>query len=42
MKIVIAPNAFKGCLSASEAARAMPTAIGRAFPDAEMILSANS
>lgn len=37
MKIVVAPNAFKGCLTASEAARAMAAGIGRAFPDAEIV-----
>ncbi|MFO1127813.1 MAG: glycerate kinase [Rhodospirillales bacterium] len=37
MKIVVAPNAFKGCLSASEAARAMADAVRRAFPDTEIV-----
>ncbi len=36
MKIVVAPNAFKGCLTASEAAHAMAFAIGQAFPDMEI------
>jgi glycerate 2-kinase len=37
MKIVVAPNAFKGCLTANEAARAMAAGIQRAFPDAEIV-----
>jgi glycerate kinase len=37
MKIVVAPNAFKGCLSASGAARAMAVGIRRAFPEAEIV-----
>ena len=37
MKIVVAPNAFKGCLTANEAARAMATGIRRAFPDVEIV-----
>ncbi len=37
MKIVAAPNAFKGSLSASEAARAMAAGIRRSFPDAEIV-----
>ncbi|MFO1154327.1 MAG: glycerate kinase [Rhodospirillales bacterium] len=37
MKIVVAPNAFKGCLSASEAAQAMATGIRRAFPHVEIV-----
>ncbi len=37
MKIVVAPNAFKGCLTASEAARAMAAGIGRAVPDVEIV-----
>ena len=37
MKIVVAPNAFKGCLTAGEAARAMATGIGRAFPEAKVV-----
>ncbi|NJO67778.1 MAG: glycerate kinase, partial [Rhodospirillales bacterium] len=37
-KIVVAPNAFKGCLSASEAARAMAAGIRGAVADAEIIL----
>lgn len=36
-RIVVAPNAFKGCLSASEAARAMAVGIARAMPAAELI-----
>jgi glycerate 2-kinase len=37
MKIIVAPNAFKGCLSASEAARAMAAGIHRAFPGVEIV-----
>jgi glycerate 2-kinase len=37
MKIIVAPNAFKGCLSASEAARAMAAGIRRAFPGVEIV-----
>ena len=38
MKIVIAPQSFKGSLSAPEAARAMALGVGRVLPDAEMVL----
>jgi len=38
MKIVVAPNAFKGCLTASEAARAMAAGIRKACPAAEIVL----
>ena len=37
MKIVLAPNAFKGCLTASEAARAMAYGTARALPTAEIV-----
>lgn len=37
-KIVIAPNAFKGCLGAGEAARAMAAGVVRALPDAEVVM----
>jgi glycerate kinase len=37
MKVVVAPNAFKGCLSASEAAAAMTEGIAKAAPDAEIV-----
>ncbi len=38
MKIVAAPNAFKGSLTAREAAEAMKEGIARAIPDAEVAL----
>lgn len=38
MKIVVAPNAFKGCLTASEAAQAMAAGVRRACPEAEIVL----
>ena len=38
MKIVIAPNAFKGSLSAADAAEAMAMGAGRACPEAEIVL----
>ena len=38
MKIVIAPQAFKGSLSALEAARAMEEGVRRGLPDAQTIL----
>ncbi|HEY7122844.1 MAG TPA: glycerate kinase [Ktedonobacterales bacterium] len=38
MKIVIAPQAFKGCLSAWQVARAIERGIKRVWPDAECIL----
>ncbi len=38
MRIVLAPNAFKGSLSAVEAAQAMAEGAGRAFPEAELVL----
>ncbi len=37
MKIVVAPNAFKGSLSATEAAKAMAEGIERVLPKAEVI-----
>ncbi|NOQ45147.1 MAG: glycerate kinase [Desulfobulbaceae bacterium] len=37
MKIVIAPNAFKGSMTAAEAARAMATGIKKILPDAEVV-----
>ena len=38
MKIVIAPDSFKGCLSAAEAASAMAEGVRLACPDAEIVL----
>ncbi|MGM9981780.1 MAG: glycerate kinase, partial [Limosilactobacillus sp.] len=35
MKFVIAPDSFKGSLTAKEAANAMATGIRRVFPDAD-------
>lgn len=37
MKIVAAPNAFKGCLSAQDAAIAMAEGVRRAVPDAQIV-----
>jgi glycerate 2-kinase len=37
MKVVVAPNAFKGSLSASEAAAAIARGVRQAFPDAEVV-----
>ncbi len=37
MKIVIAPNAFKGSLSAAQAAEAMAAGVRRVFPDARIV-----
>src|SRR6266568_5649044 len=37
MRIVVAPNAFKGTLSAMEAAAAIARGVRQAFPDAEII-----
>ena len=37
MKVVLAPNAFKGCLTASEAARAMASGTLRAMPAADTV-----
>ena len=36
MKVVVAPNAFKGSLTASQAAAAMARGVREAFPDAEV------
>lgn len=38
MRVVIAPDAFKGTLTAPEAARAMAAGIARVFPTAELAL----
>jgi glycerate kinase len=37
VKVVVAPNAFKGSLSASEAAAAIARGVREAFPDAEVV-----
>ncbi|MEO8743829.1 MAG: glycerate kinase [Candidatus Dormiibacterota bacterium] len=37
MKVVVAPNAFKGSLTASEAAHAIAQGVREAFPDAEIV-----
>jgi glycerate kinase len=37
VKVVVAPNAFKGSLTASEAAAAMARGVREAFPDAEVV-----
>ena len=37
MNVVVAPNAFKGTLSASEAARAIAEGVRECFPDAEIV-----
>jgi glycerate kinase len=37
MKIVVAPNSFKGSLSATQAAAAMASGVRQVFPDAEVI-----
>jgi glycerate kinase len=37
MKIVVAPNAFKGSLSASQAARAIADGVREVFPEAEVV-----
>src|ERR1700730_15918469 len=37
MKVVVAPNTFKGSLSASEAAAAIAHGVREAFPDAEVV-----
>src|ERR1700689_2823168 len=36
MRIVVAPDKFKGCLSAADVARAMETGLRRAAPDAQI------
>jgi glycerate 2-kinase len=38
MKIVLAPNAFKECISAWNVARALGRGLSRALPDAEIVL----
>ena len=38
MKIIIAPDSFKGCMSAEQAAKAMERGIRRALPQAECVL----
>jgi glycerate kinase len=38
MKIVIAPNALKGCLTAAQAAEALACGVARATPDSEIVL----
>ena len=37
MRVVVAPNAFKGSLSASQAASAIANGVREAFPDAEVV-----
>src|SRR6266704_1060273 len=37
MKVVVAPNAFKGSLSATQAAMAMARGVREALPDAEVV-----
>jgi glycerate kinase len=37
VKIVVAPNAFKGSLTAVEAANAIASGLARVFPDAELV-----
>lgn len=37
MKVVVAPNAFKGSLSASQAAAAIAKGVRQVFPDAEVV-----
>ncbi|HKV88998.1 MAG TPA: glycerate kinase, partial [Candidatus Dormibacteraeota bacterium] len=37
LKIVIAPNSFKGSLSATQAARAIATGVHQVVPDAEVV-----
>ena len=37
MKIIVAPNAFKGSLSATQAAQAIAQGVHEAFPDAETV-----
>ena len=38
MKIVIAPDSYKGSIYASDAARAMEDGVRRVLPDAEVVL----
>ena len=37
MKIVIAPNALKGCLTAAEAAEALARGVARVSPDIDIV-----
>lgn len=37
MKVVVAPNSFKGSLSATQAAKAIAAGVRRAIPDAEVV-----
>src|SRR5437879_11143987 len=37
MKIVVAPNSFKGSLSATEAAKAIARGVREVYPDAEVV-----
>ena len=37
-KIVIAPDSFKGCLSAAEVAESCKAGVLRVFPEAETVL----
>src|SRR2546427_12873335 len=37
MKVIVAPNSFKGSLSASEAADAIARGVREALPDAEVV-----
>src|SRR3989454_11945388 len=37
MRVVVAPNAFKGTLTASEAAAAIALGVREVFPDAEVV-----
>lgn len=37
MKIIVAPNSFKGSLSATQAAKAIARGVREAFPDAEIV-----
>ncbi|MBI2165510.1 MAG: glycerate kinase [Chloroflexi bacterium] len=39
MKVVVAPQAFKGTLSAREAAKAMAEGVGAVWPEAEVVLA---
>ena len=38
LKIVLAPASFKGSLTSTEAARAMARGVGKALPEAELVL----
>ena len=37
MKIIVAPNTFKGSISATQAAKAIARGVREVFPDAEVI-----